>query len=423
MSHVLIVDDEPGICWGFRELLTDDGHEVSVASSAEAAIELADTTTPDAVLLDVRLPGMDGLTALEHLRARIGPAPVIIMTAFGNLETACRAVDAGAFDYLTKPFDLEEAAAVLQRALSSISEPARREPGLESASTDGPLIGRSPAMQEVFKQIAIVARGNVPVLVTGESGTGKELVSRAIHDHGPRNSEPYVPVFLAALSPSVIESELFGHAKGAFTGADHDRRGLLELAGNGTVFLDEIGDVPLDVQVKLLRAIEHQEVVPVGSVRPRATGFRVVAATHRSIPDLIASGTFREDLYFRLNVFHIEVPPLRHRRDDIMLLADHFLRQLDRGGDPRQFTDRAMQELRERPWHGNVRELRNAVERAAVIARGVWIDQEHLPPPMLTTGAQPENRSDRLQRLVADWTRAALDEPRPATGDDEPGTY
>ncbi|QDU37940.1 Transcriptional regulatory protein ZraR [Maioricimonas rarisocia] len=423
MSHVLIVDDEPGICWGFRELLTDDGHQVSVASSAEAALELAETTVPDAVLLDVRLPGMDGLAALEHLRARIGSAPVIVMTAFGNLETACRAVDAGAFDYLTKPFDLEEATAVLQRALASVTAPQRRTADLESASGEGPLIGRSPAMQEVFKQIAVVARGDVPVLVTGESGTGKELVSRAIHDHGPRRSEPYVPVFLAALSPSVIESELFGHAKGAFTGADHDRRGLLELAGNGTVFLDEIGDVPLDVQVKLLRAIEHQEVVPVGSVRPRPTGFRVVAATHRSIPDLIAAGTFREDLFFRLNVFHIVVPPLRDRRDDIPLLAGHFLRQLDRGDSQRQFTDRAMQELRERPWHGNVRELRNAVERAAVIARGPWIDRDHLPPPMLTTGTQAGTNGDRLQQLVTEWTRTALDQPALGTDGDEQGTY
>lgn len=273
MSHVLIVDDEPGICWGFRELLTDEGHKVSVASSAEAALELADTTTPDAVLLDVRLPGMDGLTALEHLRKRVGDAPIIVMTAFGNLETACRAVDSGAFDYLTKPFDLEEAVTVLQRALSSATRPAENDAAPADSTVEGPLIGRSPAMQEVFKQIAVVARGDVPVLVTGESGTGKELVSRAIHDHGPRRNEPYVPVFLAALSPSVIESELFGHARGAFTGADHDRRGLLELAGNGTVFLDEIGDVPLDVQVKLLRAIEHQEVVPVGSVRPRRPGF------------------------------------------------------------------------------------------------------------------------------------------------------
>ena len=187
--------------------------------------------------------------------------------------------------------------------------------------------------------------------------------------------------------------------------------------------LDEIGDVPLDVQVKLLRAIEHQEVVPVGSVRPRPTGFRVVAATHRSIPDLIAAGTFREDLYFRLNVFHIVVPPLRERRDDIPLLAGHFLRQVDRGEGQRQFTDRAMQELRERPWHGNVRELRNAVERAAVIARGAWIDREHLPPPMLTADAQPGTGEDRLQQLVADWTRKALSDPDTQTDDDEPGTY
>ncbi len=342
MSHVLIVDDEPSICWGFRELLTDDGHEVSIASSAEEALDIAAETTPDAVILDVRLPGRDGLSAIKDLRQRIGDVPIIVVTAFGNLQTAVRAVEEGAYDYLSKPFDLEQAAEILRRALRRPAQPRESRDSytqsIDEPAAQGTLIGSSLAMQAVFKQIALVAASDVPVLITGESGTGKELVAHAIHAHGRRKAAPFVPVCLAALSEGVLESELFGHVRGAFTGADRDRQGLLELADGGTVLLDEIGDVPLPVQVKLLRAIEQREVTPVGHTRPRQVDFRVVAATNRPLAELVAKGEFREDLYYRLGVFHIHLPPLRARTDDIPVLAAHFLRLATVDGPPKQLS-------------------------------------------------------------------------------------
>lgn len=410
MSRVLIVDDEPSICWGFRELLAEDGHDVSIASSAEEAIEIASRLVPDAVVLDVRLPGRDGLSAIKDLRARTADAPIIVVTAFGDLQTAVRAVEEGAYDYLAKPFDLEQAAEILRRALrrpvaqtSVTQEPAGGEGVAIQAETCKTLLGASLAMQAVFKQIALVAASDVPVLITGESGTGKELVAQAIHNHGRRREAPFVPICLAALNAGVLESELFGHVRGAFTGADCDRHGLLELADGGTVLLDEIGDVPLPVQVKLLRAIEEREVTPVGHTQPRRSDFRVLAATNRSLAELVARGEFREDLYYRLGVFHISVPPLRDRIGDVPLLAAHFLRLATGGAPAKRLSRAAVAELISRPWHGNVRELRNAVERAAVVARGVEVEPEHFPPPSTSLAAADPSVAAELRRLTADW--------------------
>lgn len=407
MSHVLVVDDEPSICWGFRELLTGEGHEVSIAPSAEEALDLAEQKTPDAVVLDVRLPGLDGLSVIPRLRDWIGDTPIIVITAFGNLETAVQALEAGAFDYLTKPFDLDVAAEILERALNKVRSGA--SPVVPPVpAQEGVLVGSSPAMQTVFKQIALVAPTDVPVLITGESGTGKELVARAVHRHSPRKSGPFVPISVAAVSPNVIESELFGHVRGAFTGAERDRRGLLELAHSGTVLLDEIGDVPLHLQVKLLRAIEQREVTPVGDARPRNSDFRVIAATNRPLPGLIAAGEFREDLFYRLSVFHIELPPLRERKDDIPLLVEHFLEKTTGGAQAKQFTAEAIQELRSRPWFGNVRELRNAVEHAAIVARGERIDPEHLPKDTSTRSPVEGSLERRLQKSTSTWAAGQL---------------
>jgi two-component system nitrogen regulation response regulator GlnG len=410
MSHVLIVDDEPSICWGFRELLAEDGHEVSIASSAEEALDIASQTTPDAVVLDVRLPGRDGLSAIKDLRRRVGDAPIIIVTAFGNLETAVRAVEEGAYDYLAKPFDLEQAAEILRRALRRSAAPSRDSQAPVAKAADeteaalrGTLVGSSLAMQAVFKQIALVAASDVPVLITGESGTGKELVAQAIHAHSRRRAAPFVPICLAALSPGIIESELFGHVRGAFTGADRHRQGLLELADGGTVFLDEIGDVPLPVQVKLLRTIEQREITPVGQTRSRRSDFRVLAATNGPLAELVARGEFREDLYYRLGVFHIAIPPLRARTDDIPLLAAHFLRLATGDGASKRLSKAGIGELAARPWHGNVRELRNAVERAAVVARGDEVEPEHFPPPSPLRAAAHPSLDAQLRRLTADW--------------------
>jgi two-component system nitrogen regulation response regulator GlnG len=423
MSSVLIVDDEPAICWAFREALTEDGHSVRVVPSGEEALRLTDRGwRPDVVVMDVRLPGIDGLAAMRRLRERIGTTPVVVITAFGSLETAVRAIEEGAFDYLIKPFDLDQAVEVLRRALDSTNPAgdnsgatARAAPSIAPSDT---LVGSSPLMQQVFKQIALVAASDVGVFITGESGTGKELVARAIHRHSLRRKGPFVPVCIPALNPGLIESELFGHVRGSFTGAGDDRTGLFELAAGGTLLLDEIADVPAALQVKLLRTIEQREIFPVGAALPRIIDVRILAATNRPLPALIASGAFREDLYFRLGVFQIHLPPLRDRRDDIPALADHFLRQIRplRDVAPWKIAEDLRAELCARPWVGNVRELRNAIEHAAIIARGGEIRPEHLPAPAPSTPAAPATAGDRAREDVAGWTADEAD--RLGTADD-----
>jgi two-component system nitrogen regulation response regulator GlnG len=279
MSRILVVDDEPAIGWSLRERLGDEGHAVEVAASVEAAVDTCGRFTPDALLLDVRLPGRDGLSALPDLQALAPAARIVVMTAFGDLDTAVRAMNAGAFDYLVKPFDLESVSRVITRALADRPDASTPVSPAEPAR-DVHLVGTSPPMQAVFKQIALVAPTELPVLVTGATGTGKELAARAIHAHGPRRDRPVVATSLAALAPSVIESELFGHVRGAFTGAAADRTGLFDLAAGGTVFLDEIGEAPLDVQVKLLRVLDAREITPVGSATARPVDVRVIAATN-----------------------------------------------------------------------------------------------------------------------------------------------
>jgi DNA-binding NtrC family response regulator len=417
MKHVLIVDDEPTICWAFRKLLSTAGCDVSVASSAEEGWELARRRRPDVILLDVRLPGMDGLTALQRFRDTLGDVPIVVMTAFGSLETAVRAISSGVVEYLPKPFDLDQAAALVQRLLTPVGAPAA---GTETAAEarevpeSDLLVGSSPAMQQVFKQIALAAASDVPVLMTGESGVGKELVARAIHRHSRRREAPFLPVSLPALSPSVVESELFGHVRGAFTGAEGDRAGVLELVAGGTVLLDEIGDVPPELQVKLLRAIERKEVQRVGDARLRTVDFRVIAATHRDLPALIAAGRFREDLFYRLSVFQIHIPPLRERRDDVPQLARHFLRQCQQRDRSKTFTPAALEELLARSWRGNVRELRNAVEHAAIVARGREIGPEAFPPA-LGVPESPRSIEAELRSVTRRWTQSELSASDPQT--------
>ena len=359
--------------------------------------------------MDVRLPGMDGLSAMKALAAITGPIPIVVITAFGNLETAVTAVRNGAFDYLAKPFDLEQAAAVVARALAS-REPA---PGGKTVAAEEiaghELLGSGPAMQEVFKRIALVAGSDCSVLITGESGTGKELVARAIHRHSLRADKPFIPINLASLSPTLVESELFGHAKGAFTGADAARPGLLELADGATAFFDEAGDIPPSVQVKLLRVLEQHEVTPVGETTPRPSDFRAIAATNRELRREFHSGDFRQDLYFRLAVFEIHLPPLRERLEDVPLLAERFLARLAGSGESAiRFTGAAMDELCRRSWPGNVRELRNAVEHGALLARSGAIGPEHLPPPLAHDSPESLPAGSQLEQAVRDWTSAEL---------------
>jgi two-component system nitrogen regulation response regulator GlnG len=415
MSSILIVDDEPAICWAFSEALSDDGHFVRVVPSAEEALRLTEGGwRPDVVVMDVRLPGIDGLSAIRELRERIGMTPVVVITAFGSLETAVRAIEEGAFEYLIKPFDLDQAVEVLRRALdSTVRAGTVGDIGELPKPTAGTIVGSSPGMQQVFKQIALVAGSDVSVLITGESGTGKELVARAIHRHSLRRQGPFLPVCIPALNPGLIESELFGHLRGSFTGADEDRRGLFEMAAGGTVLLDEIADVPSSVQVKLLRAIEQREILPVGGAIPRSLDVRILAATNRPLPELIAGGTFRDDLFFRLGVFQIHLPPLRDRPEDVLVLTAHFLRQVHPAldGAPWQLSEGARDELCSRSWAGNVRELRNVIEHAAIVARGGEIRPEHFPPPAPLAGTASVRPAERAQREISGWTADAVQEP------------
>jgi two-component system nitrogen regulation response regulator GlnG len=400
---VLIIDDEESVAWALRKACDRQGYRTTVAATAEDGLAAARRSAPDAVFLDVRLPGMDGLTALGKLKQFAPDAAVVVITAHGNLSTAVQAVAGGAFDYLAKPFDLAAAMDAVRRAVSrKIPIPGDDTQSATAGALADPdeLVGRSPAMQAVFKRIALVAPSEACVLITGESGTGKELVARAVHANSPRRGKPFLPVHVAALNPNLVESELFGHARGAFTGADRARPGLLTLADGGTVFLDELADIPLPVQAKLLRVLERQEVLPVGDTQPHRVNVRVVSATHADLSAAVTAGRFRHDLFFRLNVYPIVLPPLRDRGDDVVSLAEHFLRRF--GGTGGLPADTA-EYLKARAWPGNVRELRNGVEHAAIVARGGPVRPEHFPPPMDFPGGQAPN--DRLASAVRDWVR------------------
>lgn len=406
MKHILIVDDEEAVCWALQRALGREGHSVAVAASAEQGLRLIGEQRPDAVVLDVRLPGMDGLTALGRLHDRLPGVPVIIITAFGNLSTAVKAVEGGAFDYLTKPFDLAQALDAVRRALNRRPLAEAAEPEPVAAGSDE-IIGRAPAMQAVFKRIALVAPRDACVLITGESGTGKELVARAIHRHSPRRDRPFLPVHVAALNPNLVESELFGHVKGAFTGATQARPGLLALADGGTVLLDELADIPLPVQVKLLRVLEHGEVQPVGGTQSQPLDIRILTATHQDLARCVAEGRFRHDLFFRLNVFQVALPPLRERIEDVEALAEHFLRRFEPRALPLQTE--TLRYLEGLPWFGNVRELRNALEHAAIVARGEPLLPEHFPVFGVGTSlATPaEEVAAAVRKWLADRIRAA----------------
>ena len=406
MSDILIVDDEPAIGWSLRELLIDEGHTVTLATTVADALAACRARVPDTVLLDVRLPGRDGISAIPELRALAPRAPVIVMTAFGDLDTAVRTVAAGAYDYLVKPFDLEKVAAVVARALTDRAADAAPIAPEEDAAPR--LVGTGPRMQEVFKQIALVASADLPVLVTGADGTGKELVARAIHAHSGRRERPFVATSLAALAPGAVAGDLFGHT----------RPGLCELAAGGTLLLDEIDAAPMDVQAKLLRTIESGTLVREGSSSSIATDVRVIAATDRDLAAATAAGTFRADLFERLRVLSIDVPPLAARLEDIEPLARHVLarhvaRQPQPAAPPALAAD-FLAALRDRDWPGNVRELKHAVEYAAVVARGGTLRPEHLPAP--AAGASPPAATPlaaataALTAATKEWAAAARHE-------------
>ncbi len=400
MAKILVVDDEESIVWAFRKLVEPMGHGFLSAATAEKGIELARAEQPELVFMDVKLPGMDGLTALAEVR-RVAPrAKYVVVTAHGTLDTAVKAVKAGAAEYLTKPVDLERVRALIETALSG---PALNQEvqGLRKRETLTGIVGRSAAMQEVFKQVAAVAASEAGVLIVGESGTGKELVARAIHHNSGRSNGPFEAINCGSIPETLLESELYGHEKGAFTGAVRQKPGKFEVASGGTVFLDEIGELPLPAQVKLLRFLEERAFSRVGGTEPVTVDVRIVAATNVNLEERVREGRFREDLYFRLNVVKIEIPPLRNRRDDIPLLVAYYL-DLARGAG---LSDEAMDILKAHTWPGNVRELRNAIERGSVLAHGGAIRPEHLPEtvraprPIGETDVEARVR-DLVERLI-----------------------
>jgi two-component system nitrogen regulation response regulator GlnG len=401
-TRVFAVDDEPGICRALERYFERRGDSCRSFPRAEEALAAAAGGPPDLVFLDVRLPGMSGLDALEGFRA-LDPAPsVVVVTAHGTLDVAVEAMRRGAHDYLPKPLDLDQVGAAADRALAARA--AQRDPGEAGSEAEADpaalLVGRSPALQEVFKRIGTVALSDVPLLITGESGSGKEMVARAVHRASRRAGGPFEPVDCASLPETLFESELFGHERGAFTGAVARRVGRLERAEGGTVFLDEVAEIPPAIQAKLLRFLETRTFERIGGTGPVTVDARVIAATHRDLGQRIRQGLFREDLFYRLDVVTIRVPPLRERPEDVPLLVAHFLAQ-GRGGPAGAVSREALDRLLAHPWPGNVRELRNAVEHARVLARGGPILPSHLPPSMGGGAAAEGPAEDALVRALA----------------------
>lgn len=382
-ATLLIVDDEPNIHYSFEKILPDDIRIVS-AHSAEEGISKLRTEQPDVVVMDVRMPGMDGLEALQKMRAVDGKVPVIMMTAFGTVNTAITAMKFGAFEYLLKPFDVKKMRQVIEKAVET-SLRMRRVVQIPSdvAGGDGDgdmIVGSSEAMQDVYKLIGQVAEQNVTVLIRGESGTGKELVARAIYHHSRRSEKPFLEVNCAALPESLLESELFGYEKGAFTGANERKIGKFEQVKGGTLFLDEIGEMSLMTQAKVLRVIQYGDFTRVGGNEIVRSDVRLIVATNRILEEAIKQGKFREDLYYRLNVITIAIPPLRERREDVSDLVQYFIKKYSKEANKniRGIDKKALKELVEYPWPGNVRQLENCIRRAVVLSKGFTISPEDL---------------------------------------------
>ncbi len=378
--HILLTEDDVLAGELFEEVLKDQGYRVDRVLTGEAALARFESSRYDLLLVDVQLPGKSGLDVTREAKALRPDVPVVVMTAFASMETAIEAIREGAFDYASKPINLDELKHVVARALSQGSAVAESEHPF-NGDTLGTIIGNSPAMVEVYKTVARVAQTKSTALVLGESGTGKELVARAIHQHSPRARRPFVAIDCGALPESLLESELFGYMRGAFTGAILDRKGLFEEADGATCFLDEIGDISATVQAKLLRVLQEGEVRRIGSQKFLKVDVRVIAATNKDIGALVRSGSFREDLYYRLNVVSVQLPPLRDRPDDIPALAHHFLRRYSAENEKpiTGFSDDAVRVLRAYQWPGNIRELENAIERAVTLSSHRVLTADDLP--------------------------------------------
>ena len=424
MKKVLVVDDEPGLRQSLGLLLTDAGYTVTAEQNGRRALERATSESFDLILCDVRMPEMDGLTFLRNYRQRGGGALVIVMSAYGGEDAAIAAMKEGAYDYLPKPFRPDEVVLTLRKAAER--ERLREEvAGLRAQLAAGPaergLIVASGAMRQALELVARVAEHNTTVLITGESGTGKEVIARAIHRASPRGSRAFVGINCAAIPESLLESELFGHVRGAFTGASADKTGLFEAASGGTILLDEIGELPLGLQAKLLRVLQESEIRRVGDQKTRRVDARVLVATARDLEAEVRAGRFREDLFYRVNVVVIQLPPLREREDDIAPLARHFTARLaQRFGRPLSLSDDAIAWLEQQEWPGNVRQLENAIERAAVLSNQEILNpadlrREPLPSPVPQDPEEKGEGSSTLRSAVETAEREAISAALKAT--------
>lgn len=389
---VWVVDDDRSIRWVLEKALQKASIQTRCFPNANLLLEELETSRPDAILTDIRMPGMDGLDLLEKLQSKMPDLPIIIMTAHSDLESAVSAFHGGAFEYLPKPFDVDEAVDLVRRACShgqrSRKEQTKTVPQATEKTPE--IIGEAPAMQEVFRAIARLARSHITVLINGESGTGKELVARALHRHSPRVEKPFIALNMAAIPRDLLESELFGHERGAFTGAQARRAGRFEQADGGTLFLDEIGDMPAELQTRLLRVLADGEFFPVGAHAPVKVDVRIIAATHQNLENLVHEGRFREDLFHRLNVIRVHIPPLRERRQDIPLLLRHFLKEasLELNVEPKTLLPEVEELLCKLDWPGNVRQMENTCRWITVMAAGREVHIDDLPPELLQ--AKPE---------------------------------
>ncbi len=405
MKPIWIIDDDKSIRWVFEKALARTEMAFKTFASTPEALSALDHETPQVIVSDIRMPNGSGLDFLQVIKQRLPDVPVIIMTAYSDLESAVAAFQGGAFEYLAKPFDVDQAIEVIRRA---VDESKHQAPDVPDAEETPEIIGQAPAMQEVFRAIGRLSRSHATVLINGESGTGKELVASALHRHSPRGDKSFIAINTAAIPKDLLESELFGHERGAFTGAQAARRGRFEQADGGTLFLDEIGDMPSDLQTRLLRVLCDGQFYRVGGHQPVKVNVRIIAATHQDLEERVKQGLFREDLFHRLNVIRLRLPALRERPEDVPLLVKHFLLHIanELGVDPKQPTPAALKYLSSMSWSGNVRQLENVCHWLTVMAPGQNIDVADLPPELKEDTAKPISGSSWQEALAAEVMNA-----------------
>ncbi|MDH5932856.1 nitrogen regulation protein NR(I) [Vibrio splendidus] len=412
-GYVWVVDDDSSIRWVVEKTLSSADIKCETFADAESVLLALERETPDVLVSDIRMPGIDGIELLHQVHQRSPDLPVIIMTAHSDLDAAVNAYQKGAFEYLPKPFDIDETLTLVERAIAHSQEQKREQASEVAEETNAPeIIGEAPAMQEVFRAIGRLSRSSISVLINGESGTGKELVAHALHRHSPRAKKPFIALNMAAIPKDLIESELFGHEKGAFTGANSVRQGRFEQANGGTLFLDEIGDMPLDIQTRLLRVLSDGQFYRVGGHSAVKVDVRIVAATHQDLERLVHDGGFREDLFHRLNVIRIHIPALRERKQDIEKLTHHFLASAaeELGVEVKTLHPETILKLNQLNWPGNVRQLENICRWLTVMASGSEILPSDLPPELLEEKVVISEGTDgNWQQLLANWAKSALD--------------